>query len=66
MTGSYITYQLHLSRVSELHREAAAARLANQVAHGQRAGVQALLLRWLRGGHRRARGAQPQAASGAR
>ena len=33
MTSSHITHQLALSRVSELHKEAAADRLANEVAH---------------------------------
>lgn len=48
MTSNHITRQLMLSRVSELHKEAAAVRLANEVAHSHRVGVGTSLVRWLR------------------
>jgi hypothetical protein len=63
MTSPHITRQLQLSRISELHKQAAADRLANEVAHGDRVGVPTFLVRWLRVRRRRARGGQPQAAS---
>ena len=66
MTSSHITHQLALSRVSEFHRKAAAARVANEVAHGHRAGVPTVLVRWLRARRRRARDPQPQPATDAR
>ncbi len=47
MTNGHFTYQLALSRISELHTEAAARRLANEVAPGHRPGVPTLLVRWL-------------------
>lgn len=48
MTSNHITHQLALSRVSELHKEAAAVRLADEVAHSHRVGVGTSLVRWLR------------------
>ena len=62
MTNNHITHQLLLSRVSEFHKEAAAERLANEVAHSHRVGVGTLLVRWLRARRGRTRGPQPQAA----
>ena len=66
MTSSHITHQLALSRISESHGKAAAARVATEVAHDRRAGVPTVLVRWLRARRRRARDPQPQAASDAR
>lgn len=66
MTSNHITHQLALSRVSELHKEAAAVRLANEVAHSHRVGARRLLMRWLRARRGRTRSPQPEAASDAR
>ena len=66
MTSSHITHQLQLSRIGELHDDAAAQRLANEVEHGHRAGVRTFLVRLLRAPRGRARAAQRQAASDAR
>ena len=63
---NHTTYQLALFRISELHKEAAAARLAKEVPHGHRAGARRLLARWLRARRGRSRGPQPQAASDTR
>jgi len=63
MTSSHITQQIQISRVSELHKQAAAERLANEIAADHRAGVPTFLVRWLPARRRRARGGQPQAAS---
>jgi hypothetical protein len=65
MTSNHITHHLLLSRVSELHKEAAAVRFANEVAHSHRVGVGTLLARWLRARRGRTRGPQPKAASDA-
>jgi hypothetical protein len=45
MTNSHIIYRLQLSRISEMHKEAAALRLANEVPHRHRAGARAFLVR---------------------
>jgi len=58
ITGD-IAHQLALSRISELHNQAAAGRLANEVASRHRAGPRTLLVRWLRA----RRGPRPQAAA---
>ena len=63
MTSTHITYRFALSRINELRQEAAAARLANEVARGHRAGMPRLLVRWPRARRGRARGPQPQAVS---
>jgi hypothetical protein len=62
MTSSHIRYQFQLLRVSEIHGEAAAIGLANQVAFGHRAGLRKWLVRWLPAWRGRARGPQPHAA----
>ena len=66
MTSSHITHQLALSRINEFHRNATAARMATEVAHGRRRGVPTVLLRWLRARRGRARDTQPQTATDAR
>ncbi len=47
MMSSHITYQAQLSRISELHRQAAAMRLAHEAKAGPRAGKRMVLVRWL-------------------
>ncbi len=66
MINGYLTYQLAVSRINELHEASAAERLANEVAHGRRRRVPTLLVRLLRARRGRVRGPQPQAASDAR
>ena len=62
MTDGHITYQLHLSLISEMHKKAVTLRLANEVPHGHRGGARTLLVRWLRAQRDRTPGAQTRPA----
>jgi len=50
MANTHITYQLALSRITEFHNEAAAARLTNEVPPGHRGGLWQRLVRSLPSG----------------
>jgi len=66
MTSSHITYQFQLLRVIEIHKEAAAARLANEVTPDHRVGLRRWLVRWLPARRGRIHGRQPRTAADAR
>jgi hypothetical protein len=47
MTSTHITYHLNLARISEMHTEAAVARLANEVARAHRPKARRSVAQWL-------------------